>query len=290
MTIDEQRIFRPFLKIRSSLQDLPPHPTPEQVHKLRIQLRRVEAALDALGLDSRRVGRRTLRHARSFRRLSGKIHDMDVLTALAASLQARDCEQYRIELLEYIGARRYRQLDKLLRSVRKDGAELRKDLKRCQSRIQKRIGRKAPARARVMAAATMTARILELGVELARYPRLGRRNLHHFRVRAKHLRYILQMAGECGTPFFYALDAVKERVGDWHDWEELAEIARQLDGHPGRRTLLAEIGAISETKFLQAMEVSRQLRDQHLARLFPPNRPLRIPSRPALVAARPLAA
>lgn len=290
MSIDQRRILRPFLKIRSMLAELPDNPTPEQVHKLRIRLRRLEAALDALDLDSWRSGRRLLRHARPLRRRSGKIHDMDVLTGLAASLEAKECESCRIELLEYIGAERYRHLRRLHRAVSKHKGELRRGLKRCLIRIERRIGRSAPTHEKVMAAATTTARIFELGMELARYPRLSHANLHHFRVRAKHLRYILQMAGECGSPFFHALDAAKDRIGEWHDWQRLSEIARCLDGHPGRRILLAELKAITETKFRLAMEASQRLREEHLARLYPGPRPG--PARPmvALTAARPIAA
>lgn len=290
MSIDQQRILRPFLKIRGTLKDLPDNPTPEEVHKLRIRLRRLEAALDALDLDSRRSGKRVLRHARPLRRRSGKIHDMDVLTALAASLQAKDCESCRIELLEYLGAERYRHLRELHRAVGKHKGELRRGLKRCLARIEKRIGRTAPTHEKVMAAATLSARIFELGMELARYPRLSQGNLHHFRVRAKHLRYILRMADQSDTPFFCALDAAKDRIGEWHDWQCLTEIARRLDGHPGRRTLLCELRAITATKFRQAMEASQTLREQHLARLYPGSRLALLRPAPALSSGRSLAA
>ncbi len=290
MTIDQRRILRPFLKIHSTLKDLPDNPTPEQVHKLRIRLRRLEAALDALEMDSQRIGRRVLRHSKPLRRRTGKIHDMDVLTALAASLEAKECESCRIELLEYIGAERYRHLRRLHRAVSKHKDDLRRGLKRCLGRIQKRIGQAAPTHEKVMAAATISARTFEVGMELARYPRLSRSNLHHFRVRAKHLRNILQMAGECGNPFFDALDGAKDKIGEWHDWERLTEIARRLDGHPGRRALLSELRTIAEGKFQQAMSASRVLREQHLANLFPLRRtPLKTPVR-ALPAGRPMAA
>ncbi len=290
MSMDQRRILRPFLKIRSTLSELPENPAPQEVHKLRIRLRRLEAALDALDLDSRPIGRGVLRHSRPLRRRCGKIHDMDVLTALAASLEAKDCGSCRIELLEYLGAERYRRLRRLQRAVSKHKGELRRGLKRCLTRIERRIGRTAPTHEKVMAAATITARIFELGMELARYPRLSQGNLHYFRVRAKHLRYILQMAGESGTPLFCALDAAKDSIGDWHDWQQLSEIARRLDGHPGRRTLLSELRAITATKFREAMEASQRLRAEHLARLYPASRPALLRPRRALSSEGALAA
>ncbi len=272
MRIDQRRILRPFDQICTTLSLPPGNPTPEQVHKLRIRLRRVDAALDGLGLDTHKNGRRALRHAKSLRRRTGKIQDMDVLTGLASSLDLRDCAACRVELLEYIGAERYRQARKLRDSAHKNWHALGKELHRCAARIEKRIGTRAPARAKVLAVATITARIFELGSELARYPRLTRSNLHKFRVRAKHLRYMLKIANECDTPFFLALDEVKDKIGEWHDWERLTDIARSLDGRPTRRALLSEMKEITDKKFEHALEVAQRFRDQHLASLFPPKR------------------
>ncbi len=275
MRIDRRSILRPFDKICITLPDFPGNPTPEQVHKLRIRLRRVEAALDGLGLDAHKNGRHALRHAKSLRRRSGKIHDMDVLTMLASSLDPRDYGEYRIELLEYIGAERYRQARKLRDSEHKNWNAFCKQLRRCAVQVEKRLGSKAPARAKVLAVATVTARILELGSELARYPRLARSNLHKFRVRTKHLRYILKMANECGTPFFFALEEVNDKIGEWHDWERLTDIARSLDGQPGRRALLSKMKEITDNKFEQALDVSQRFREHHLAKLFPPKKSIR---------------
>ncbi len=272
MRIDQRRIRRPFDQICTTLPDLPRNPTPEQIHKLRICLRRVEAALDGLGLDTQKNGRRALRHARSLRRRTGKIQDMDVLTVLASSLGLRDCAACRVELLEYIGAERYRQAHKLRDSAHKNWDILSKELRRCALQIEKRIGTKASARAKVLAMATIAGRIFELGSELACYPRLTRSNLHKFRVRAKHLRYMLKIANECDTPFFLGLDEVKDKIGEWHDWERLTDIARSLDGRPTRRALLSEMKEVTDKKFVHALEVAQRFRDQHLASLFPPKR------------------
>ncbi len=275
MRLDRRRILRPFDKIRSSLPELTENPTPEQVHKLRIRLRRVEAAAAGFGLDARKNGRRALRHAKSLRRRSGKIQDMDVLTRLASTLDLPDCDTCRIELLEYLGAERYRQARKFRGSLGKSGDDFCKELRRCAAQIERRIGTKAPARAKVLAVATIAARILEVGSELARYPRLARSNLHKFRVRVKHLRYILKIANECDTPFSMALDEVKDAIGKWHDWERLTEMARNLDGQRTRRALLREMKAITDQHFEQALQVTQRFREQHLTRLFPPKRPTR---------------
>ena len=275
MHIDHRRVLRPFRQVCAALAGLPGNPTPQQVHRLRIRLRRVEAALNGLGLDSRKHGRRAVRDVKSLLRRTGVIHDMDVLTTLAGPLDAPECEDCRIELLEYLGAERYRQARKLRDSVRKHGEATCKELRRCAVQIEKRIGTRAPVRDRFLAAAAITARIVELGSELARYPRLARSNLHRFRIRAKHLRYLLKLAGEGDTAFFCALDEVKDRIGEWHDWERLMAIARSLDRQPGRRRLLGEIRKITEQKFQHVLETPQRFRDQQLARLFAPQPPAR---------------
>lgn len=260
-------MLRPFLKVRSTLEDLPRNPSPDQVHRFRLRLRRIEAVLDALGMNTSGLGRRLLRHERPLRVRAGKIHDMDVFTRLLGSMKAKNAEEGRTQMLQYVGVQRYHHVRKLHKEVDHAEGKLHKELGRCIRRIEKRIGPQASTRAKLLAAAMITARILEWGAELARYPRLSRSNLHLFRIRLRHMRRILQMADECGTPFFYALADTKNAIGEWHDWDKLARAVRRAKPATSR-LLLAEITAITDATLQRALGLSQRLREDHLQTLF----------------------
>ncbi len=273
VAIEMDRVLKPFQKVRSSLQQLPADPTPEQVHNFRVRLRQIEAVLDGLGMSSRRNGRRLLRHERPLRVRAGKIHDMDTAITLTESLEAKGAEQCRTELLELIGAKRYRHARKLHRSARKVQRKLATDLEECEFRIRKHIGPKSSIRERMIMTAKLAAFIVEAGSELTRYPRLSRTNLHLFRIRIRHFRRLLRIANQQQSPLYRALTEVKNAIGEWHDWERLAKVAPELEGHPGYQALLTEIKSASAVKFRRAMHISQQVRDSYLSRLAPKRNP-----------------
>lgn len=271
------RVLKPLQKVRRSLKDFPSNPGPEQVQKFRTQLRRMEAVLDVFGLESHGAGQRLLRHERPLRVLAGKIHDMDTALLLAESLEATSAQQCRVELLELIGATRYRHARKLHRAAARCERKLVRGLEHCESRIRKQVGPRSSIRKRMIVTAKLTALIVEVGYDLACYPRLSRANLHLFRIRIRYLRRLLRIADEHHGPLYEALTEVKNAIGAWHDWERLAKTARELQGHPGCRALLAEIKAAGAAKFRRAMQASQQLRREYLARL-PAKRNLQLAS------------
>ena len=58
--------------------------------------------------------------------------------------------------------------------------------------------------------------------------RLTQSNIHAFRLKVKELRYILQLYADADPGLVDALGEVQRRIGDWHDWQQLAEIAREI--------------------------------------------------------------
>jgi CHAD domain-containing protein len=92
------------------MKHFPKRHSPEQVHNLRTRTRRIEA----LTLTSRRNERPLLQELAPVRRKAGKVRDMDVFSGFSASLHSDQREdQSVIELLEYLGAERYRRCRKL---------------------------------------------------------------------------------------------------------------------------------------------------------------------------------
>jgi CHAD domain-containing protein len=263
MPIDGDHLLKPFIKVRKSLKKIPNNPSPEQIHKLRTRMRRIEATLDALGLVLPN-GERVLRQEKPFRRRAGKIRDMDVLTGLAGSLVVESGDESRVELLEYLGEQRYRQAHKLRVAARIDGPKFRSELQRRVARLETHVGDKASTKAKAEAAAAVTARAVALSRQLSTYPRLSRTNLHEFRLQVKHLRYILQMATDGDTEFVHALGEVKDKIGEWHDWQQLTEVAREIAPN-GSSRLLKLLTTTTNAKYEYALRLSQQFRNRYLA-------------------------
>jgi CHAD domain-containing protein len=61
MPLDIDRIQKSVRRVRKFLARAPKNPTPEKIHDLRTSARRLEATVEALGLDSKRREKRLLR-------------------------------------------------------------------------------------------------------------------------------------------------------------------------------------------------------------------------------------
>src|SRR5207302_4249891 len=96
------------------------------------------------------------------------------------------------------------------------------------------------------ASAKATASALRLESELAAVPRLGRNNLHPYRLQVKELHNILKLdEGADSQEFTETLGKVKDAIGEWHDWEVLSAIAQDVQNHSPRCKLLAELKRIT---------------------------------------------
>jgi len=130
MPVNVDRIQKSVRNVRKFVKKAPTQPTPEQVHDLRTNARKLESALYALSLDSNGNEQRLLKSVKRIRKRAGRIRDMDVLTAHVCSVKLngeRDCE---VQLLEDLGARRLKYAKKLRSSVLKESAVLKKTLQR----------------------------------------------------------------------------------------------------------------------------------------------------------------
>ena len=71
------------------------------------------------------------------RKRAGKIRDMDVLTGCASTVQVDGEQDCSVQLLEYLGAERYRQANKMRGLVRIYGPELRRRLRRTSAKLDR---------------------------------------------------------------------------------------------------------------------------------------------------------
>jgi CHAD domain-containing protein len=263
MALNTERIVNNIQKLRKLLKRRSKLRRPEGVHELRTRTRRLEAVLPATGLDSGRNEKEVLRLLKPMRKKAGAVRDMDVLTALLLQFHVdedeRDCE---VQLVEHLGAQRYRQGKTLRRIAKANAGELRLRLKSVASEItaisssqrDSASGETAPRENAAVSA-------LELASELADPKILNRRNLHSYRKKVKQLRYVLKSAqGEDGRDFIDALGECKDAIGEWHDWEELVSIAGDILNHGRRCQLINQLKRFSSSKFDEALSITNAMR------------------------------
>jgi CHAD domain-containing protein len=289
MPLNSNKLEKPFSKLSKLLKNLPKQPSPEQVHDVRTRTRRVEAALHALLLDQKRIGQRSIKALTPVRKRAGKVRDMDVLMGFASTLSSESDNECLVQLLEHLGHQRFQGARKLHKTVSRERNLATQSLKRCSSSIRRGLnGNKG----RDHWPANATSIALQLSRELASWPKLNSENIHPFRLKVKELRYVLQLSGESGD-LIDRLGEVKDTVGEWHDWTELANIAEEVLQHSGKCDVLEQIRSGARERFNHALELANRLRGQYFTQSRSKNkRAVRAPSvkEPVLKASARLAA
>jgi CHAD domain-containing protein len=267
MALDAERAAKPIRKLRKLLKKMPAEPSADDVHDFRTSSRRIEATIHSLSLDSGRNGKRVGKQISKLRKCAGKVRDMDVLTDYLSSVSRhREETRCHVRLLEHLGAQRLKYARKLARAIRQCAPELNKRLKRTARQMDKLLpsnGKKNPAQNGV--SAEVTASALNLLTTLARPARLGKKNLHPYRLQLKELRNVLQMAEKSDRKeFVRQLGEAKDAIGEWHDWEELVAIAKTVLDHGANCTLQHGLRNIANTKYQNAITVTENMRKKSL--------------------------
>jgi CHAD domain-containing protein len=273
-------------KLRRSLKRAPKRVTPEDVHQLRTRARRVVSLSDAHSVPALNKAK-LAKPLKRIRKRAGRVRDMDVLTAHLAAMHSDEDPSCRTQLLEHLGAKRYRRADRLVQLLQDEGRGLRKELRRVAKGVAKDSSRKSPKSAR-KAHTKQSAQVLELTAGLSEPVHLTKTNLHPYRLKVKELRDALRMAGGTrDSRFAGALNQCKDAIGEWHDWEELIAIAEKTLDHRPECPLLQELKAISKQKFDAALTIAEKLRTDYArpqpsrakAKSTEAARPLPIPDR-----------
>ena len=259
MPLDPQRVIKPLRKVHKALG----HParllTPEGVHDLRTQCYRIRSMMFAFALHEGRHGAQLLRAIEPVRKRAGKVRDTDVLTGLAASLRDGSTGESLIEVMESLGVRHARFAGKLEKTLHRERRKARRQLKTYMKWTKREIA--AP---RLEAAdrwrRNAVAHSLALSSELGEWPTLREDNLHRFRLKVKELRYVLQLASEADRHFIDALGEVKDAIGEWHDWTELAAVAAKVLDDKGRSPLSKQIASVVQAKLENALSLATRLR------------------------------
>ncbi len=269
MEIERDNVEKPLKKLRKALKRFPDDPSSRKVHSLRTNARQLEAIVDALMLDSKKKTRQLLRSVTPVRKAAGDVRDMDVLVANVLALSQSDGDDSLVRLVEHLGERRVESARDLSQTV----AAKRKTARRSLKQYARLVGREFRGKNRSLANVEPVA--AGLVTELTDWPELSEENIHPFRIKVKQLRYMLQLARESDKAVVDTLGQVKDMVGDWHDWQELAKIAKSVLDPEEDKTALKKIEEIGHKKFKDALTVANQARTKYFrnGRVGQPARP-----------------
>jgi CHAD domain-containing protein len=254
-------------ELRKSLKGLPGDTAPKAVHKLRTASRRVEALAAALTVGDRKQVRRLLQSIEPVRKAAGGVRKMDVLMAHARRLARAGAGDSLTRLAVHLAGVRQEKTDELKRVLNRRRKISRESLKQYSKLVKSALAGTKPAAPRLpgLSLKKVRAAAMELLRELGAWPPLDASNLHAFRLKVKLLRYTMQLDAEAEPNLVEELGEVQRRVGDWHDWQQLEEIAREVLDAKLDAPLLDRIGRTTKRRFAQSLSAANRLRERYLA-------------------------
>jgi CHAD domain-containing protein len=268
MADELERARKAVRELSKTLKSLPIDPPPEEVHRLRTTTRRVEAIVSVLAQVEGKESRRVLKSIEPIRKAAGGVREMDVMIVNARKLARYMAGDSLTRLLEHLQISRQQNAEVLRRVLGRRRDLARENLKQYSRFIRSALAPEKkvvslnglPARSHegVHSAAIKVVR------ELGEWPPFDAENIHAFRLKVKELRYILQLSADADSGLVETLGNVQRRIGDWHDWQQLEEIARELLNMERDGTLLTRIGETSRRRFQQALTTANSLRGKYL--------------------------
>ena len=257
MKIELENVQKPLRKLRKALKQLPADPSSKEVHSLRTETRRLEAIVEALNLERKKKTRQLLKAMTPVRKAAGDVRDMDVLVGNVLALSHDHEDDSLVRLVEHLGEKRVESA----RDLRHTVAAQQKVARRTLKEYSRLVGKQFPAKEHTLSSESPAP--IELTTELSNWPALDEENIHPFRIKVKQLRYMLQLADNADKQAIDALGKVKDEVGDWHDWQELARIAKGVLDPEEDRAALKKIEEIGSRKFKHALVTANAVRSEY---------------------------
>jgi CHAD domain-containing protein len=214
--------------------------SPENVHRLRTNSRRVEALIDHLTPDGANK-RKLLKNLSKLRKKAGIVRDLDVQIAFLQELKVPDRNDHKAQLLAVLTEDQERRSKKLTKRLNTEQiSKLRKRLKKAQAVIS--FNGVDP---------------VKLAFDSLPQPgqtALTSKSLHAWRISAKHSRYLAELAqpGDTSSRFIAELKQAQDAIGQWHDILKLTERAEALFGGVRDSSLVSALQNITRARFRRA--------------------------------------
>ena len=266
MALQLKAVQKPFRKFRKLLKGFSKPPAPKEVHSLRTQSRRLQAVVHALNLGDTTGAGDLLKELKPIRKQAGEVRDMDVLIGFASALEHDAGDESVVELLERLAARRKKAAQKLSKTIAARKQKAGNHLKRCFKLVEDETGsQNGNTRGAGEVSTKPMALALQLQSELAEWPAFNSKNIHPYRLKVKELRYVLELGEGSESQFSAALGEVKDQIGAWHDWNQLAEIAKETLGNGNGPKLLKQIRNRVRQEFEKALDLANGLRARYFS-------------------------
>ena len=262
MAVNDEAIYRAFRRVDRLLREVRRNPEAERVHRFRTAARRLDVVLELFRRSHPRMVQRISKSLARLRRRAGKVRDLDVLAAALAALHCESEAARRLAAL--IAERRERQQIRLQAALeRRSAQKLRHRLRLFARAIASRPVESAPWRQ----VAPVERALSEFWRVARRMPRTEAA-LHAYRIRCKHVRYLMELGrpDRTATASLVPLRAMQDALGSWHDHAELTRLAEGMPEAPGRGALLAELRNLTQAKLAQALRVTAAARGRLLRR------------------------
>jgi CHAD domain-containing protein len=255
-------------ELGGSLQSLSRDSAPKDVHKLRTASRRVEAIAGVLEAADGKKSRRLVKSIEPVRKAAGGVRDMDVLLADARKLARYSYGESLKHLVAHLETARQQNAGELQHVLHHRRKAVLEDLKE-YSRFVASLAKRAQSTSRFGADRNQSQENIHSSAanvmrELGDWKPLDADNLHEFRLKVKQLRYTMQLDAQADPGLVEALGDVQRRIGDWHDWHQLEEIAREVLVLEQDQALLDRIGETARRSFNRALAAANALRGKYL--------------------------
>jgi CHAD domain-containing protein len=272
MADELERVRKALRELGKSLQSLNGDSAPKDVHKLRTASRRVEAIAGVLGATDRKKSRRLVESLEPVRKAAGGVRDMDVLLADTRKLARYAHGESLSHLVAHLKIVRQQNAEELQHALHHRHKAALEDIKE-YSKFVGSVLKRAKSSERSGTDQNQNQEIIHSSAmnvlrELGDWKPLDAGNLHEFRLKVKQLRYTLQLDANADPALVEALGDVQRRIGDWHDWQQLEEIAREVLLDEKDRVLLDRIGKTVKRSFERALTAANALRGRYFVMPF----------------------
>jgi CHAD domain-containing protein len=216
---------------------------PKNVHRVRTTIRRIESLVSYVNPDIDKKLERTLEKMADMRKQAGKVRDLDVQAGLLGALANGSTARDRKSLAELLERKRERQAKRLVSVVKK--IQESKFFAR-MDRIAEVSGANQEGNRPLAPLAEARAQLAEMAKDFSAHHAIKLSRLHSARVCLKRIRYLAELAVESAEQkaFIRELKSVQDAVGDWHDWQELANTAEKRFSDRVNCAMLREVRAL----------------------------------------------
>jgi CHAD domain-containing protein len=259
MTLLEQQMRGLTEDLSAIVSKLADEATPKSVHRLRTTIRRIETLVSYANPDIGKKLERSLEKLESLRKRAGKVRDIDVQKKLLDRVGNGSTAKDRKTLSALLDKKRGRQATRLQSAIKKVLES--KFISRMERIAEKIAGGPSGANRPLAPLEEARLQLARIAEDFSLRQSVKPNRLHNARVQLKKVRYLAELAEESAERkvFIDELKKVQDTVGEWHDWQELAQLAEKRFSDRVNCALLREVRALFSARQSAAVSAMNRL-------------------------------